>query len=220
MVKNNTIIVSGRFNILHLGHVRLLRFAKEQGGLLIVAVESDRIAGKLAIISENLRLEGVQCISWVNEAFIFDEPIKDLISRMRPAIVVKGREYESIFNEESEILEQYGGKLIFSSGDSVFSSLDLITGEFLTNSHDKIKFPKDYLDRHETDKARLINLVNQFASLKICIIGDVIIDEYITCEPLGMSQEEPTIVVTPLNSKLFLGGAGIVAAHAAGLGGR
>ena len=219
MVKNNTIIVSGRFNILHLGHVRLLRFAKEQGGLLIVAVESDRIAGKLAIISENLRLEGVQCISWVNEAFIFDEPIKDLISRMRPAIVVKGREYESIYNEELEILEQYGGKLIFSSGDSIFSSFDLISGEFLTNSHGKIKFPKDYLDRHAIDKARLINLINQFANLKIYIIGDLIVDEYITCEPLGMSQEEPTIVVMPLNSKLFLGGAGIVAAHAAGLGG-
>jgi rfaE bifunctional protein kinase chain/domain len=49
-------------------------------------------------------------------------------------------------------------------------------------------------------------------------VGDLIVDEYITCEPLGMSQEDPTIVVTPIDSTRFIGGAGIVAAHAAGLG--
>ena len=49
-------------------------------------------------------------------------------------------------------------------------------------------------------------------------MGDLIVDEYITCEPLGMSQEDPTIVVTPIDSTRFIGGAGIVAAHAAGLG--
>jgi len=50
------------------------------------------------------------------------------------------------------------------------------------------------------------------------VVGDLIVDEYITCQPLGMSQEDPTIVVTPVDSTRFLGGAGIVAAHAAGLG--
>ena len=50
------------------------------------------------------------------------------------------------------------------------------------------------------------------------LVGDLIVDEYISCDPLGMSQEYPTIVVTPIDSKSFIGGAGIVAAHAAGLG--
>ena len=45
MLKKNTVLVSGNFNILHPGHLRLLRFAKECGNRLIVAVESDRIAG-------------------------------------------------------------------------------------------------------------------------------------------------------------------------------
>ena len=49
-------------------------------------------------------------------------------------------------------------------------------------------------------------------------MGDLIVDEYISCEPLGMSQEDPTIVVTPIKSTKFIGGAGIVAAHAAQLG--
>ena len=50
------------------------------------------------------------------------------------------------------------------------------------------------------------------------MIGDLIIDEYINCETLGMSQEDPSLVVTPVDSSKYIGGAGIVAAHAAGLG--
>jgi rfaE bifunctional protein kinase chain/domain len=61
-------------------------------------------------------------------------------------------------------------------------------------------------------------LCGYFEKLKVVVIGDLIIDEYITCQPLGMSQEDPTIVVTPIDSLRFIGGAGIVAAHAAGLG--
>ena len=46
--KLTTVLVSGNFNVLHPGHIRLLRFAKESGDYLIVAVESDRIAGSAA----------------------------------------------------------------------------------------------------------------------------------------------------------------------------
>ena len=49
-------------------------------------------------------------------------------------------------------------------------------------------------------------------------MGDLIVDEYITCQAIGMSQEEPTLVVTPVDNTSFIGGAAIVAAHAAGLG--
>ena len=52
------------------------------------------------------------------------------------------------------------------------------------------------------------------------VVGDLIIDEHINCEPLGMSREDPTLVVTPLTTDRFVGGAGIVAAHARGLGAR
>src|SRR5262249_53874821 len=50
------------------------------------------------------------------------------------------------------------------------------------------------------------------------VIGDLIVDEYVTCDAVGMSQEDPTIVVTPLMTRTFVGGAGAVAAHAHGLG--
>ncbi len=58
-----TVFVSGSFNVLHPGHLRLLRFAKESGGRLIVGVQSDRIAGNAAHVHEHLRLEGLESIA-------------------------------------------------------------------------------------------------------------------------------------------------------------
>ena len=80
-----TVFVYGSFNVVHPGHLRLLRFAKECGDHLIVAVQSDRIAGNAAHVPQALRLEGVESIGWVDEAFIFDEPLTDLISRLKRA---------------------------------------------------------------------------------------------------------------------------------------
>ena len=219
MPKHNTVFVSGNFNILHPGHLRLLRSAKEYGDRLVVAVESDRIAGVAAHLPEYLRLEGVLSHSLVDEAFIVDEPIADIIKRIRPDVVVKGKEHELRYNEELAALDQYGGRLIFSSGETLFSSLDLIQKEFQAFDPRTISLPIDYLARHAIDKSRLAKLLNDFSGLKVCVVGDLIIDEYITCEPLGMSQEDPTIVVMPVDSTRFVGGAGIVASHAAGLGG-
>lgn len=210
------VLVTGNFSVLHPGHMRLLRFAKECGDRLIIGVNSDRICS--ALVPERLRLEGVQSNTWVDEAFLLDESVEQAILRFKPDIVVKGKEYESRHNPELDALRQYGGKLLFSSGEIAFSSLDLIRQEFLETSPRLIKLPTEYLERHSIHRVRLASLIEQFSKLKVCVVGDLIIDEYITCQPLGMSQEDPTIVVTPIDTARFIGGAGIVAAHAAGLG--
>jgi len=217
---NRTVFVSGNFNVLHPGHLRLLRFARDCGEKLVVGIHSDRFAGHDAHVPERLRLEGVQTNSWVDEAFVMDAPVTEVIARLRPDVVVKGKEHEARFNPELAALEQYGGRLLFSSGETMFSSVDLLRKEFSETDLRSIALPHSYLARHGIDKARLGALLHQFASLKVCVVGDLIVDEYITCEPLGMSQEDPTIVVTPVDSARFIGGAGIVAAHAAGLGAR
>lgn len=215
---DKVVLVSGNFNVLHPGHLRLLRFARECGEKLLVAVHSDRLAGKGAHVPERLRLEGVQSNSWVDDAFLIDEPVSAAIDRLRPDIVVKGKEHEAGFNAELSALEKYGGRLLFSSGETVFSSVDLLRQEFLSADIRTINLPLDYMGRHGIGLARLRELVGKFASIRVCVVGDLIVDEYISCQPLGMSQEDPTIVVTPIDSTRFIGGAGIVAAHAAGLG--
>lgn len=213
------VFVSGQFNVLHPGHLRLFRFAKEHGDCLLVGVNSDRIAGHDAYIPQDLRMEGVKSNSYVDQIYLIDEPVSQVIDRLRPDIVVKGIEHQFKYNPELVSLEKYGGRLIFSSGEATFSSLDLIKKEFLVNDVPELETQEDYLRRHSIEGYRIKHLLNSFSRVKVCVIGDLIIDEYITCQPLGMSQEDPTIVVTPLDATKFIGGAGIVAAHAAGLGG-
>ncbi len=210
------VFVSGKFNILHPGHFRLLRFAKECGDVLVVGVYDSK--NKDAHIHESLRLEGVRSISWVNFAFILHDEPHVFIKELRPHIVVKGKEHEDHENPEAKLVSAYGGKLLFGSGDVVFSSIDLMRKEWKELNVSTIKKPIEYQQRHNFSLLDLEKIFERIKNLRVGVIGDIIIDEYITCDPLGMSQEDPTIVVTPVETQKFVGGAGIVASHARGLG--
>lgn len=219
MEKINTVFISGIFNVLHPGHQRIIKFAHELANNIIVGVYSDKKAGDQAIISEHYRLEGVKNNIYVTEAVLLDEDVESYLRKNKPEAVLKGKEWESKQNEELAALEEYGGKLIFSSGGPIFSSQELINKSSNIEINSKRKyFPETFSKRHNFSRNKLIELVKKFKNLKICVIGDLIIDEYIACAPLGMSQEDPTIVVTPTDKARFLGGAGIVALHADSLG--
>jgi len=215
--KKKTVFVSGNFNIVHPGHLRLLRFAAECGDFLVVGVHGDNIC-TAAFVSEKLRLENFESISWPDFTFILREPPEIFIEQLQPEVVVKGKEHEHQINPEQEVVNRYGGKLLFGSGDISFSSLDLLQREFLEFNRSTLVKPDDFPQRHGFTMANLAATVAEFKTLNVCVLGDTIIDEYITCDPLGMSQEDPTIVVTPVLEQKFIGGAGIVASHAAGLG--
>ena len=210
------VFVSGSFNVLHPGHLRLLRFAKECGDYLVVGVLDQNSPG--TFLPEDLRLESVQSINWVDHAFLLNDPPEELVAILQPAIVVKGKEHEELLNPEAEVVARYGGKLLFSSGDLTFSSIDLMRREWSEFNPSTIRTPGDYLARHEITPEAAIEALQRMEGLRVCVIGDIIVDEYITCDPIGMSQEDPTIVVVPIHHEKFVGGAGIVAAHAKGLG--
>lgn len=214
--KKRNVFVYGDFNILHPGHLRLLKFAKESGSFLSVGVNSDDITFNKGI-NQEVRLESIKATSYVDEAFILKESAVEYIKEHKPDIVVKGKEFASQYNPELEIIKGYGGKLLFSSGEIGFSSMDLLKQEFFTSNY-RVNHNASYINRHRFQLQDLKEIVERFSNLNILVIGDTIVDEYITCEPLGMSQEDPTIVVSPLANNKFIGGAAIVASHAATLG--
>jgi len=214
---NKIVFVSGDFNVLHPGHLRLLKFAKESGDYLVVGVNSDFIS-KNKGFEQYARLESIKATSYVDEAFILDEAPELYIGKTKPHIVVKGREYKYRENNELKILDGYGGKLIFTSGEIGFSSLDLLEKEFDFYNHSNIQHSDIYLNRHNINFSDLRKAIHDFSKLQVLVIGDAIVDEYITCDPLGMSQEDPTIVVSPISKNKFIGGAAIVASHAKSLG--
>lgn len=214
--KQKIVCVFGGFNILHPGHLRLLKFAKENGDFLVVGIENND--NNSVFIDSKLRLEALSHSLFVDYSFILNVEIIEFIKELKPSLVVKGSEHEDRVNIEQDIINEYGGKLIFGSGDIKFSSLDLLQNEFKNLQTSSIKQPLSYIKRHNINSKKILNIVDKFCDLNILVIGDTIIDEYKTCEPLGMSQEDPTIVVSPISSDIFLGGGGIVSAHASKLG--
>jgi len=210
------VFVSGNFNVVHPGHLRLFKFARDCGDFLVVGV--NELGVETLTVSSEMRLEGVHAISLVDHAFLLREPPERFIARLKPAVVVKGKEFETRDNSEQAAVDAYGGKLLFGSGEVRFSSLDLLQREYFEANLSTIRKPTEFARRHGFSIAGLKQHLSRFNGMRVIVVGDLIVDEYINCEAIGMSQEDPTIVVTPLESKRFIGGAGIVAAHARGLG--
>lgn len=216
-MKKKIVFISGHFNIIHPGHLRLFKFAKKIGDYLIVGVESNKIAKHYAHIPESLRIESVKNIKLVDEVIKINSVI-EVIKKIKPHFIIKGKEHEQIENIESSIAKKIGSKLIFSSGDGAFSSSDLIRKELSNLQNTNFVLPYAYIKRNKIKIQNLKKIIKNFNKLKVCVIGDLIVDEYISCQPLGMSQEDPVVVMSPSYSRKFIGGAGIVAAHVATLG--
>lgn len=210
------VFVSGNFNIVHPGHLRLLRFAAECGHFMVVGVNANETSGVL--VTAELRLEGVKAVNFVDYAFMLSAPVEDLIRQLKPSIVCKGKEHELRSNPEQDAVDSYGGKLLFSSGDMRFSSIDLLKREMAGSPVPSILQPTGFPESHGFTMQSLREIIDRLKDLRVMVLGDLIIDEYIICDALGMSQEDPTLVVSPIQEKRFLGGAGIVASHASGLG--
>lgn len=216
--KKRTVFVSGIFNTLHPGHVRLLRFAREIGEALVVAVIPDEWVESDSINDEQSRLDAIRSLRMVDQAFLLQAPIRETLRSLRPAIVVKGREHSEAINEEADVLAEYGGRLVFSSGDTFLSGTALIKGDIEGFSATHIHLPLNFMEQHGIQRRRLLQIVDDISDAHVTVFGDSIVDEYIECNALGMSREDATLVVAPTESRSYIGGAAIVAAHAASIG--
>ena len=214
--RQKVVFVSGNFYALHPGHVRLLRFAAECGQMLVVGVHN--FSPDKSFPPPQERAEALMELGFVDRVVVLDRGLEDFLRELRPDIVVKGKEFETQTNVEEPILQSYGGRLLFSSGESSYSARELLLRDAAHDLRPKLVAPVDFAERHACKPVDLTVMVERFAGLKVVVVGDLIIDEYIDCAALGMSREDPTVVVSPQSTDRFIGGAGIVAAHARAMG--
>ena len=209
------VFVYGDFYVLHPGHVRFLKFAASCGDKLFIGINNKQPSAKYPSPQE--RLETLKSLTLEAEIFIIETSVKEVIEALRPDIVVKGKEHSARHNDEVKWLAPWDGKLLFASGESSYLSDDLLPAK-PKDLHTHWVRPKDFMSRHHCEVSALNQIIEGFKSKNIIVIGDLIIDEYLNCNALGMSREDPTLVVSPQESKKYLGGAGIVASHAHSLG--
>ncbi len=215
--KKKVCFISGKFNVVHAGHLRLFRHAKEIADRLIVGiyVDSYELDGEI-LVPELDRIEGVRSNVWVDEV-VSVENIEKTLLQYRPEVVLKGKEHYGQLNVEGDIVARYGGALKFAGGDTRLSSWALLQAE-TENRRPVLQRSKGFCDRHGLSVDSLSSIIESVAKIRVLVIGDLILDRYVDCQPIGLSSEDPTVVVSPLHERTFVGGAGIVAAHAASLG--
>ena len=125
-------LTNGCFDMLHIGHIETIDFAKHQAGKLIVAINSDssvkRLKGKARpIIKQRERAIAVAALENVDAVILFDDDTPEaLIAAIRPDVLVKGAEYHSKPIVGQNIVEQYGGRIVHAPMVEGFSTSNII----------------------------------------------------------------------------------------------
>jgi rfaE bifunctional protein nucleotidyltransferase chain/domain len=126
------ILANGNFDLLHVGHVRYLRGAKELGGKLVVAINSDESvralkgAGRPVMPAEE-RAEIIAALSDVDAVVIFPElDVRALILEIHPDIQAKGTDYTADSVPERDTVAEYGGRVAIVGDPKNHSTSEII----------------------------------------------------------------------------------------------
>lgn len=127
------VFTNGVFDVLHRGHVAYLAQARQLGGSLVVGLNTDASARRLgkgadrplnnqqdraAVIAA---LQAVSLVTWFGE----DTPLQ-LIAELRPAVLVKGGDYDMRKLAESALVESWGGRALAIPFVPGYSTTELV----------------------------------------------------------------------------------------------
>jgi rfaE bifunctional protein kinase chain/domain/rfaE bifunctional protein nucleotidyltransferase chain/domain len=217
--KKKVIMCHGTFDLVHPGHVRHLLYAKSMGDVLVASLTADEHIMKAnfrPFVPQELRaynLAALECVDYV----VIDTqatPLKN-IGIIQPDYFAKGYEYTKQglhprTAEEKATVEAYGGEIIFTPGDVVYSSSHIIETEPPAISTEKLMMLLE-AERIAFDDVR--RGLSQLKGLRVHVVGDTIVDSYTHCAMIGGMTKTPTMSVRFEEQQDFVGGAGIVAKH-------
>jgi rfaE bifunctional protein nucleotidyltransferase chain/domain len=112
-----TVFSNGCFDIIHAGHVDYLEKAKQKGDHLIVGLNTDHSVSRIKgenrpIVDEVSRSRVLAALEFVDAVVLFNEDTPfDLITALRPDILVKGKDYEIKNIVGADFVMQNGGKV-------------------------------------------------------------------------------------------------------------
>jgi len=222
--KQKTIVhCHGVFDLLHIGHIRYFEQARNFGDVLVVTVTPDRFVDKgdkRPAFTERLRAEAIASLNVVDFVAVNKWPTAEETLRViKPDVYAKGSDFKSVDGDrtgklalEQQVCEELGIELRFTQ-DIVFSSTNLINRFFSSFS----KELQDYLElfRRRYSLDRILDVVDKMRRLKVLLVGDVIIDQYCYCNPLGASSKSPVLAFQYKSQDGFAGGVLAVANHLA-----
>lgn len=220
-IKKDIVLCHGVFDLLHIGHIKHLEESKKLGNILIVSLTSDRFVNKgpgKPFFSEKQRLYALTSLKVVDYVVLNDYLTSEkVIQKIKPTIYSKGPDYKNQnkdftgqIKKEVSIVEKYKGKVIFTKSETNTSS-GLINQFLKKKSNNEIKIVNKI---KKTYSFPLIKKnFEKLQSLKVLVIGELIIDDYNFCEALGKSGKEPILVLKDLYNEQYIGGTGAICRH-------
>ena len=215
------VLCHGVFDLLHVGHIKHFKEAKSFGDVLVVTLTPDRFVNKgpsRPAFNEKLRLEAIAALDVVDFVSLNTSPTAVVpIQKLRPNIYCKGPDYKKHANDisrqikhEISAAKKGGGKIVYTN-DITFSSSQLLNkyGNIYTDQQ-KILI-NQIKKKYQFTKIR--KLIDKFKKLKVLVIGETIIDQYVFCEALGKSGKEPMLVLRDIKMEEYLGGASAISRH-------
>ena len=217
--RDKVILCHGVFDVVHPGHVRHLAYAKTKAQILIVSITADRHSKKGSYrphIPENLRALSLAAFEMVDYVLIDEEatPLTNL-KALCPDYFAKGFEYTSTglpraTQAEADVVQAYGGEMIFTPGDVVYSS-----SKFLDLSLPQVQLEKllILMQHNDITFATLKETLKKLFNYRVHVVGDTIVDSYTRTAFIGGQAKTPTFSVLYQGEDDYIGGAGIVAQH-------
>ena len=213
----------GVFDLLHVGHIRYLEHAKKLGEVLVVTLTQDHNVNKgpnRPAFTEDLRAESLSALDCVDYVAINQWPTAvETIKLLRPDFYVKGSDYKNSkdditgkINDETAAVQSIGGEIRFTE-DIIFSSSHLINSIIPSFDEETNQYLHDFRRKYSADG--ILNQIEKLRNLKVLVIGEAIIDEYVYCESMGKSGKESVLVMKYLSKERYAGGAIAIANHLA-----
>lgn len=216
--KKKIIICHGVFDVVHPGHIRHLAYAKSKADILVVSLTCDKHITKGTYrphVPENLRALSLAAFDMVDYVIVDPKPTPlDNIAYLKPDFFAKGFEYSDNMPkatmDEMKALETYGGEMIFTPGDVVYSST-----KFLNTHLPPLQIEKllSLMSQCEISFDGLRKTLKKLSGIRVHVVGDTIIDTYTRTNLIGGNVKTPTFSVLYDGHDDYVGGAGIVAQH-------
>ena len=217
--KKKVIMCHGTFDVVHPGHIRHMLYAKTKADILIASLTTDEHIKKgnmRPYVPEDLRAVNLAALEMVDYVIIDGEPtpLKNL-ALIRPDYFAKGYEYTAgavnpKTQEEIDILESYGGEMIFTPGDIVYSSSALLE---LAPPSIAVEKLMTLMDAEGVTFKDLRDAIQKMKGIHAHVIGDTIVDSYTYCSMIGGMTKTPTMSVRYEKKVDYTGGAAVVAKH-------
>jgi rfaE bifunctional protein nucleotidyltransferase chain/domain len=217
------VLCHGVFDLLHYGHILHFEEARGQGNALVVTITPDIFVNKgpnRPAFTESYRAQMLAALEMVDYVAINRWPTAvEMLGTVQPDVYAKGPDYknhEGDFTgkiaEEEAAVRNAGGRIYYTE-DISFSSSTLLNRHLSSYSTEVNEYLIGMRERYTP--ADIQAALDRLRSMRVLVIGEAIIDEYVYVDQMGKSSKEPVLAMRYASEERFAGGTLAIANHMA-----